>query len=356
MALSDRRAVVVGAGAVGSFVGACLALGGWDVTLLRRSGGDEVPVRLEVVEPGGGRRAANVTQVGWEHVGPVAPDLLVFAVKMFDLRDALASAARWPVATTLTVENGIGAEELAAELRPTAALVAGSLTTSVERRGAEVRRLTRGGLGLAVASAGASGDAVAFVGRLAGSLAASGLRARSYPDARAMKWSKLVANLVANATSALLDWEPGRVYADPRTFAIDRQQLVEALRVMRALRLRPVGLPGTPVPLLAGAARLPPWLARPLLRRVVGGARGGKPPSLQGHLQAGGGPSEAAWLNGAVVRAGSGCGVDAPVNRALTRLMEEASADPERRRWLRGHPERLEAEVRTEAAPGRRGR
>jgi 2-dehydropantoate 2-reductase len=81
------------------------------------------------------------------------------------------------------------------------------------------------------------------------------------------------------------------------------------------------------------------------MRRFVGGARGGKPPSLRLHLLAGGGPSEVAWLNGAVAAEGARLGVPTPVNAALAQLVDEAAADPARWAQLRGHPERLLARV-----------
>ncbi len=337
----------MGAGAVGSFLGACLAAGGWDVTLVGRSAIDAGPLRLDVVAPGGAVTSVDLRHASWATVEPEAPDLLLFAVKMYQLGDALDAAGRWPLVPVCTVENGIGAERQAESRRPGCAVIAGSLTTAVERDGPRVRRLNRGGLGLA-SVAGASDE---LAGELAAALERGGLRVRRYADAAAMKWSKLVGNLVANATSALLDWEPGRVYGDPAAFALDRAQLREAFRVMRALGLRPVGLPGTPVPLLARAVDLPPALSRRALAGVVRGARGGKPPSLQLHLRGGGGPSEAAWLNGAVVRAGAEHGVPTPVNRALARLLEEASSDPQRRQWFVGHPERLGQAVDERVAP-----
>ncbi len=144
-----------------------------------------------------------------------------------------------------------------------------------------------------------------------------------------MKWSKLLANLVGNATSALLDLDPADVYADPRLFAVERRQLCEALAVMGALGLRPVALPGADTRLLALAVRLPPAVARPLLRRVVAGGRGGKSPSLRLTLR---GPdrraraTEAAWLNGAVAEEGARLGLPVPVNAALARLVGETAA------------------------------
>jgi 2-dehydropantoate 2-reductase len=155
-----------------------------------------------------------------------------------------------------------------------------------------------------------------------------------------MKWSKVVANLVGNATSGVLDMDPAAIYTDPGLFEVERDQLKEALAVMRARGLKPVSLPGTPVPLLAFAVTLPAVLARTSLGLVVGSARGGKDPSLRGAIK-GGPPTEAGWLNGAVVRAGASLAVPTPVNEALARLADEAAADPDRRAWFQHRPDRL---------------
>jgi hypothetical protein len=74
---------------------------------------------------------------------------------------------------------------------------------------------------------------------------------------------------------------------------------------------------------------------------VVGGARGGKSPSLRLHLQSAEGPTEAAWLNGAVARAGSVAGVPTPVNAALARLLDAVVGDPDLRDELAEHPHRI---------------
>ncbi len=133
-----------------------------------------------------------------------------------------------------------------------------------------------------------------------------------------MKWSKLIANLVGNATGAILDMDPGAIYRDPAGFDVDRRQLLEARTVMRRLGARPVDLPGAPIrPLLFGL-RLPAALGRPVLARAIGGARGGKSPSLRLHVRGGDGfqpqpgPTEVRWLNGAVDREATAFGLGAP--------------------------------------------
>jgi hypothetical protein len=56
-------------------------------------------------------------------------------------------------------------------------------------------------------------------------------------------------------------------------------------------------------------------------------------------------------MNGAVARAGAELGIPTPVNARLAELVEEVASDPDRRAWLRGHPERLAAEL-AEAGAG----
>ena len=342
---ASRRTLVVGAGAVGSFLGGLLATAGHDVTLVRIfEPHSNRP--LDLVRPDSGRVTLSMRRVTRTEDAS-APELILVAVRMPALREALAPTLRWPEVPTLTVENGLGAEETAMELRPRAPVIAASLTAPISLASEdEVRWLGRGGIGLAAAT----GSAGKLLAPLEGDFRAAGLRAATLPDWRAMKWSKLLANLLANASGAILDMDPGSIYADPRLFDIERRQMLEALAVMRHFGVRPVRLPGAAIPWLVRGLRLPPAIGRPILARVVGGARAGKAPSLRLHLQAAppDGPAaertEAAWMNGAVAAAGERAGCPAPVNARLAELVDEVAADPERRRWLRGRPDRFLAE------------
>ncbi|HEY6057088.1 MAG TPA: ketopantoate reductase C-terminal domain-containing protein, partial [Candidatus Limnocylindrales bacterium] len=252
---------------------------------------------------------------------------------------AIDAIAGWPSAAVLTIQNGIGAEDAVVARRPGGPLIAGSLTAALERDGGTTVRMTnRGALGLAPVSAGTAD----LLPALAAAFSVGGLPARTMTDAASMKWSKLLTNLVGNATSAILDLEPHAIYADARLFEVEQGQMLEALAVMAARRLRPIALPAADARLLAVAFRLPPAVARRVLARAVGGARGGKWPSLAAHLRSGtGGPTEARWLNGAVALAGEAAGVATPINRVLAGLVDEAAADPARRDWYRGRPDRL---------------
>jgi 2-dehydropantoate 2-reductase len=343
---SGRRTLVVGAGAIGSFLGALLGSVGHDVTLIRIFEPDsERPV--ELIRPDGSRITIPVHRIA-RTADALQPDLILVAVKMPMLREALEPTRRWPTAPTLTIENGIGAYEIASEIRPRAPQIAGSVTAPIAPATEdEVRWLGRGGIGLAPVT----GDAEAFVPDLVEDFARAGFRSAPLPSAPAMKWSKLLANLIGNASGAILDMDVRAIYSDRRLYEIERRQLLEALDVMAGLSLRPVSIPGAAIPWLARGLRLPSWIGRPILSRALTDARSGKMSSLRLHVRAAppDGPSpeqtEVAWMNGAVAEHGARVGVATPVNRLLALLTEQVAADPKRRAWFRGRPERLLAEI-----------
>ena len=345
------KILVVGAGAVGSFLGTLLAAAGNEVTLVRIfEPSSTEPMTL--VSPDGAAQSFPVRRVGATEEAP-EPDLILLAVKMPALRGALGPTLIWPKVPTLTVENGIGAEGIAAEVRPEAPLLAGSVTAPIELASKdEIRWLGKGGLGLSAVTP----DAKPSVRALKREFNRVGFRTAELRDPSSMKWSKLVANLIGNATGAILDMDADEIYRDPRLFAIERRQLIETLDVMQQLGLKPVGLPGAAVQWLARVVRLPAFVSRPILARIVGGARAGKLPSLRVHIRAveagvppvtavAGEPTEVHWMNGAVARFGVVTDVPTPVNSLLAELVDEVAADPKRRAALRRNPERLLTEL-----------
>jgi len=345
------KILVVGAGAVGSFLGTLLAAAGNEVTLVRIfEPSSTEPMTL--VSPDGAVQSFPVRRVARTDQAS-RPHLILLAVKMPSLREALGPTLLWPTVPTLTVENGIGGEGMAAELRPDAPLIAGSLTAPIELASKdEIRWLGKGGLGLSAVTP----DAKPAVRTLRREFDRVGFRTAELRDASSMKWSKLLVNLIGNAMGAILDMDAEEIYRDPRLFAIERRQLCETLDVMQQLGLKPVGLPGAAVPWLARVVRLPAPLSRPILARIVGGARAGKLPSLRLHVRAveagtppatavEGEPTEVHWMNGAVARFGVVTDVPTPVNSLLSQLVDDVATDPGRRAALRRNPERLLAEL-----------
>jgi 2-dehydropantoate 2-reductase len=240
-------------------------------------------------------------------------DLACFALKSYDTAAALA-ALKPHVADLppfLCLQNGVDNEPALAAVLGPERVIAGTVTSSVSKSGPGRVALERlRGIGLAADHS--------LSERLADAMDAAGLRPRLYARPLEMKWSKLLTNLLANASCAILDLTPAEVFDHPGLFRLEMLQLREAIKVTRALHLDVVDLPGTPVRALAFAAgSLNPALARPLMARAVGRGRGAKMPSLHIDLHSGRKQSEVGWLNGAVVRHGRGLGLETPVNQLL---------------------------------------
>lgn len=312
--------LVLGAGAIGGYLGASLALHGQHIVILER------PRNAELLRKQGfylsiGDRSHHPTNIAVvttieEALQFVNFDAVFVAVKPYDTQAAISTLAPHSAQLPAVVcfQNGVENEAALASALGADKVVAGTVTTAVAKEAPGRIRLERlRGVGLAAGHAQSP--------RLAAAMNAAGLKARLYSDAPAMKWSKLLTNLLCNASCAILDMSPAQVMADPRLFALEMRQLREALAVMRSLKLKVVDLPGTPVRALALGARLPVALGRPLMARAVGRGRGAKMPSLHIDLHSGKERTEADWLNGAVVRAGEKLGIPTPVNRSLNETL-----------------------------------
>jgi 2-dehydropantoate 2-reductase len=244
-------------------------------------------------------------------------DVAIFALKSYDTQSTLDEIRNHSDALPpfLCLQNGVDNEPALETVLGAGKVIAGSVTSAIERRAiGEVILQRLRGVGIA------SGYPLSKT--MAAVMNEAGLNARLYPKAADMKWSKLVTNLLANATSAILDMSPGEIYAHPDLYRLELAQLRETTDVMHALRIHPVDLPATPVRLLAFVIRnLPAWLSRLILMRIVGGGRGGKMPSFYLDLHSSLGKSEVDYLNGAVVRNGKRLGILTPANAFLTNTL-----------------------------------
>ncbi len=346
---------MVGAGAIGMLVGGRLALAGHSVTLVARPAVAE-HLRREGLRLVGGEGEQVVRDLdiapSVAEAAAASFDWLAVTVKAYDVptvAEEIRAAFPTPP-TVVTFQNGVGSEETVQRLLPAAPLAAASVTipVSVPAVG-HIETRKKGGLGLApvgrrTEDGGRKPESQGPQGgyAVAPALQAAGFVVRGYADYRAMKWSKLLGNMIGNASSAILDMPPGEIYADPRLFRLEVAALREAVAVMAAWRIPTVSLPGLQSHLLPPALRyLPLPVLQPILQRMVAGGRGGKMPSLHIDLAGGRGQSEVEVLNGAVAEWGERKGVPTPVNRALTDTLLGLTAG--RLAWadFRHRPDRL---------------
>jgi 2-dehydropantoate 2-reductase len=321
MANIQLRFLCFGAGAIGTYIGGSLALSGQPVIFLERP---ELASGLR-------KRGLHLSREGQDfHIsdpivvvtmeealtrGPY--DAAILAVKAFDTAELTQSLAAYNIALppVICLQNGVENETLLASALGEDKVIPATVTTAIGRSQTGTVTVER------LRGVGLSSDHILAPG-LAAVFEAAHLCPKLYTNTGAMKWSKMLTNLLANASSAILDMPADAIFAHPGLFRMEMEMLREALRVMRAQGLPVIDLPGTPVRALAFlAGSLPAALSQPLLRPSLGKGRGGKMPSFHIDLHAGRGKSEVDYLNGAVVRFGEKFGVPTPVNRILTQTL-----------------------------------
>lgn len=323
------KVLTFGAGAIGTYIGGSLALAGHPVVFVEqpkvveelRSRGMRLDLTLDE------RRktkdaslldsSAFVIVPSLEEALRYGPfDLALFALKSFDTSAALEGikplADKMP--PILCLSNGVSNEPAIAEALGADRVIYGTVTSAIGRRGAGDIVLEKlRGVGIA------KGHPLSE--KLNDALNKAFLNSRLFDDAASMKWSKMLTNLLANPTSAILDMTAAEVFANKDLYKVEIAMLKECLAVMKAQGFEVVDLPGTPVRALAFATTLPLWLSKPFLGRAAGAGRGAKMPSFHIDLHSGRGKSEVEYLHGAVVRAGEEYNVPTPVNKALTETL-----------------------------------
>lgn len=316
----------IGAGAIGTYIGGSLALQGHRLTFLERPGAaTDLADRGLLLTLGDGEHRISkpvvfdsLTQALNAH----PYDLALFALKSFDtagfLQSIQPSADIFP--PILCLSNGVDNEPALESALGSEKIIAGTITSAVGRHAlGEIVLEKMRGVGIA------AGHPLSE--RLVAEFNRANLNAQLCSKAVDMKWSKMLTNLIANASSAILDMPPSEIFAHPGLYRLEIQQLREALAVMRYLGIKTTDLPGTPVRLLASAVQyLPVSLSRPLMAKAVGAGRGAKMPSFHIDLHHGRGISEVDYLNGAVVRAGESGGIPTPTNDLLNTTLLDLTA------------------------------
>ncbi|HMB24917.1 MAG: ketopantoate reductase family protein [Chloroflexota bacterium] len=334
MALSETtrqkmNVLAFGAGAIGTYVGGSLALTGHQVVFV------EQPKVVEELRQRGLRLDLTLDKrqklKGASRLEPasfvIVPsleealnygrfDVALFALKSFDTPAALEAMKPFAdkLPPILCLSNGVSNEPAIAEVLGSDKVIWGTVTSAIGRRATGDIILERlRGIGIA------KGHPLSET--LNRELNKAYLNAKLFDDANSMKWSKMLTNLIANPTSAILDLSAKEVFADNDLYQLEIEMLQECLAVMDAQGFEAIDLPGTPVSVLAFATSLPWWLSKPFLARAAGAGRGGKMPSFHIDLYSGRGKSEVEYLHGAVVRAGEKFNVPTPVNKALTEIL-----------------------------------
>lgn len=229
------KVLVVGAGAIGGYVGGALARGGHAVTMLAR-GAQAVALRrrgIEIVD-GPDQGVAGVEVI--ERLAQAPPaELVLFAVKSYDtdpLGAALAPVLA-PTATVLELQNGVDRAEALESLLGRGRVLAGTVfmecvleTPGVVRYLSGPRRVVLG-----EPRGGGVSDRAA---RIREALHAAGLEAEAPDDVRPALWSKFALVCAANALTALTRQPFGAIVAHEWGRRLVRGVIAEAVAVAAA--------------------------------------------------------------------------------------------------------------------------
>lgn len=318
------KLLIYGAGAVGRYLGGMLEQAGHEVTLIVRpeaaaliqAEGLSIHTSAGVVVT----RPQIVTSLRQAMLNSLSHDAMLLTMKTYSVSQAVDEMIAFcPLPPPLiALQNGVGIEEQLHQQFPQTPVIAGSVTTPVSLKSENIVVVEKSGRGLGLAATTAS-ESVRPWAKL---FHQAGLKTVMVKNYQSLKWSKLLLNIIGNASSAILNRHPGVVYQSQAMFNLEIAALKEALQVMARLKLTVVNLPGAPAWWLAyGVKNLPPSLLKPVMTHLVLRGRGEKMPSFSLDLTAGKNQNEVLYHNGAIAKAGRELGIPTPVNTAFTDIL-----------------------------------
>jgi 2-dehydropantoate 2-reductase len=235
------------------------------------------------------------------------PDLVVVATKATDLETAAARLeGRFPGATVMTIQNGLGGEEIVRRHGGWPLLSAVTFMSGTRHGDTHVEYVldTETWVGPYEATTREDAEHVAAL------IASSGLKARSFSDLRPAQWSKLIFNATVNAVAALTGLPHDRHFAE-------RERLEDLGHLVHELVEE-----GKRVAAAAGVElHEDPWEMNVLATR-----RGSAHyPSMLEDVRAQR-PTEIELITGSLVREAERRGIAVPLHTALLRLVKAREA------------------------------
>ena len=301
------RVCIIGAGALGSTIGATLSEGGGErmsVSLVDpfRAHVDAIAEHGLVVRTGDGPRADDRVvsvdaRTSCDGLGVV--DVVIVLVKSFVTRAAVEGARSLigPDTVVITLQNGLGNEETIAEVVGGQHVLNG--TTYVGGRLIGPGHVSSGVIGRKTIIGEFDGQMSARVTRIAQEFTAAGLETTATHDIQGIKWDKLLVNVSTAALSTITGLEYGDLYAVPEIEECAVAAIREGMAVAQALGITLTQTDPSSV-WRSAAKDLPRDFKTSMLQSVEAGSR-----------------TEIDVINGSIVRWGERTGVPTPVNTTL---------------------------------------
>jgi len=301
-----ERVCVIGAGTIGSLFAGHLAQVA-DVSVLTRRREHAVALDERGLRITGRSDVEARVHATHDPAELAAFDLGIVACKGTDLEAAaVALAGRFPEAMLMTVQNGLGAEEVVRRQGGWPLISAITFMSGTRHSDTEVEYVldTPTWLGPYEDTPLESVDEVAAL------IASSGLKAQAFADLRPAQWSKLIFNATVNGVAALTGL-PHDVHFAAEAEPSDLGRLVRALMDEGKAVASAVGI----------ELRDDPWEMNVLATKRGSAHR----PSMLEDVEARR-PTEVESINGALVREAERVGVALPLQRGLYALVRGREA------------------------------
>jgi 2-dehydropantoate 2-reductase len=290
----------LGSGALGSAIGGALSEAGADVTLIdpwqahvdamNRDG-------LTLRESGIDRKVKVKAATSADGIGPV--DLVIVLVKSFHTREAVerARAIIGPDTAVMSLQNGLGHEEIIAEVIGREHVLAGK----TYKGGVQLApgHVIAGIKGKETIIGELDGRITERVTRIADAFNRAGLALTVSGNIMGTMWDKLLINVATGALAGVTRLPYGGLYAVGEVKACALAAVAEGMAVAAAAGVK-ISYADPEGPWIKASEGLPPEFKTSLLQSLEKGSR-----------------TEIDFINGSVVRWGEKCGVPTPVNRTL---------------------------------------
>ena len=309
--MAIERVCVVGGGVIGSLYAGHLARD-LEVSVLTRREEHARALNSEGLRISGKSDFTAAVHATCDAADLPVFDLGILATKATQLEVAAAAiAGRFPSATMMTIQNGLGAEELVRSHGDWPLVSAVTFMSGVRHGDTHVEYELDTETWLGPFAGTATYELAQEVEAL---LVRSGLRARAFPDLRPAQWSKLIFNATVNTVAALTDLPHVSAFA-ARGHETDLGHLVHDLmdEGKAVAAAAGVELHEDPWEMNVEAVRRGETLAAERHYAHV--------PSMLEDVRAGR-PTEIDFITGALVREAGSHGVPIPLHTAMYRLVK----------------------------------
>ena len=314
------KILVFGAGAIGSIIGGLLAEAGENVVLVGRRKHvekinrdglkiDGVPGKLNI-------KVAATTKLPVDF----KPDLILLTVKTQDLIEAAETIQHYKDVPVITIQNGIRADELAAEILGRENIIGCAAYMSVEYlEPGMIRCVRKGNLVMGTAF----GENEKEVEKVAKTLNKA-IPTRITNNIYGARWTKLSLNLVLNGLSAISGLSLAQHADYPFLCRIAALLWKEGLGVIGAAKIQLEPIPPLPINVLGIIRRMPTPLLTKTLQQIFK-KQNYLPSTLQSIIR--GKKTEIDYLNGEIVKLGKVVNIPTPYNETVVNLTKEVEKE-----------------------------